>query len=170
MLWLSCFLSFVRCEFQCKSSCSIIPKYLTYCDEGLIFWPLMRKLRCLVMILFLGLNITSSVLLVFKDSLFAQIHWTTNFKSLCICLFIFFIDLSLRIRLVSSAERWTELNSTDLYKSSINKINRRGPKTDPCGTQYIKYFLLDWHLFTAVNCILSFRYNWSQLLVIPLIP
>ena len=91
MLRLSCFLSFVRCEFQCKSSCSIIPKYLT-CDEVLIFWPLMRKLRCLVMILFLGWNITRSVLLVFEDSLFALIHWATNFRFLFICLFIFFID------------------------------------------------------------------------------
>ena len=139
MLWLSCFLSFVRCKFQCKSSCSIIPKYLT-CDEGLIFWPLIRKLKCLVMILFLGLNITSSVLLVFKDSLFALIHWTTNFKSLFICLFIFFIDLSVRMRLVSSTKWWTELNSTYLCKSLINKINRRGPKTDHCGTPDIKYF------------------------------
>ena len=122
------------------------------------------------MILFLGLNITSSVLLVFKDSLFALIHWTTNFKSLFICLFIFFIDLSVRMRLVSSAKWWTELNSTDLYKSLMNKINRRGPKTDSCGTPYIIYFLLDWHLFTVVNCILLFRYDWNQLLVIPLIP
>ena len=169
MLWLSFFLSFIRCKFQHILSCSIIPKYLT-CDEGSIFWSLMWKLRCLVMILFLGLNITSSVLLVFKDSLFALIHWTTYYKSLFICLFIFFIDLSVRIRLVLSVKWWTELNSTDLCKSLINIINRRGPKTDPCGTPYIKYFLLDWYLFTVVNCILLFRYDWNQLLMIPLIP
>ena len=139
-------------------------------DEGLIFWPLMQKLSCLIIILFLGLNITSSVLLVFKDSLFALIYSTTSFKSLFICIFIFFVDLSVRIRLVSSAKWWTELNSTALCKSLINNINRRGPKADPCGTPYFKYFLLDWHLFTVVNCILSFRYDWNQLLVIPLIP
>ena len=109
-------------------------------DESLIFWPLMRKLRCLVIILFLDLNITSSVLLVFKDSLFALIHSTTSFKSLFICLFIFFIDLSVRIRLVSSAKWWTELNSTALCKSLISNINRRDPKTDPCGAPYLKYF------------------------------
>ena len=57
------------------------------------------------MILFLGLNITSSILLVFQDSLFALIHSTTNFNSLFICLFIFLIDFSVRIRLVSSAKR-----------------------------------------------------------------
>ena len=36
MLQLSFFLSVVRCEFQCRSSCSIISKYLTW-NEGLIF-------------------------------------------------------------------------------------------------------------------------------------
>ena len=139
MLQLSFFLSVVRCEFQCRSSCSIISKYLTW-NEGLIFWPLMQKLRCLVVILFLGLNIRSSVLLVFKDSLFALTHSTTNCKSLLICLFIFSIDLSVRIRLVASAKWWTELNSTALCKSLINKINKRGPKTDLWGIPYIKYF------------------------------
>ena len=137
MLRLSFFLSFLRCEFQCRSSCSIIPKYLTW-DEGLIFWPLMRKLRCLVIILFSDLNITSLVLLEFKDSLFALIHSTASFKSLFICLFIFFIVLSVTIRLVSSAKWWIELNSTALCKSLINNKNRRGPKADPCGTPYFK--------------------------------
>ena len=119
-LQLNFFLSFIRCESQCKSSCSIIPKYLTW-DDGLIFWPLMRKFRRLVIILFLDLNITSSVLLVYKDSLFVLIHSTTSFKSLFTCLFIFFIDLSVRIRLVLSAKWWTELTSTALCKSLKNK-------------------------------------------------
>ena len=161
MLRLSCFPSFVRCELQCRSSRSIIPKYLTW-DEALMFWLLIRKLRCLVITLFLDLNVTSSVLLVFKDSLFSLMHSTITFKFLFICFFIFFIDLSVRIRLVSSAKRWIELNSTALCKSLINNIDRKGPKTDPGRTPYFKYFLLDWYLFTVVNCNLSFRHDWNH--------
>ena len=109
------------------SSCCVIPKYLTW-DESLIFWPLMWKFKCLVIILFLDLNITNSVLLVFKDSLFALIHSTTSFNSLLIYFIILFIDLSARIKLLSSAKWWTELNSMALCKSLINNINRRGLK------------------------------------------
>ena len=72
MLWFSLFPSFVRCKFQCRSSYSTIPKYLTW-HEDLISWPLMQKLRCLVIILFLDVNITSSILLVFRAYLF----WST---------------------------------------------------------------------------------------------
>ena len=73
MLWFSLFPSFVRCKFQCRSSYSTIPKYLTW-HEDLISWPLMQKLRCLVIILFLDVNITSSILLVFRAYLF----WSTR--------------------------------------------------------------------------------------------
>ena len=136
-------------------------------DLGWLMW----KLRCLLIILFLDWNIASSVLLVFKDSLFALIHSKTSLKSLFICLFIFSTDMSVRIRLlVSSAKWWTELNSAALCKSLINIIFRSGRKTYPCGTPYFKYFLLNWHLFTVVNCVLSFKYDWNQILVIPLIP
>ena len=154
MLQLSFFLSFVRCESQCRSSCSIIPKDLTS-EEGLIFWPLMPKLRC-------------SVLLVFNNSLFAQIHSNNQFQVCLYTFFYLFIDYSVRVRSVSSAKWWTELNLTALCKLWINNINRRGPKTGPCGTPYFKYFLLDWHLVTIGNCILSLRYDWNQLLVIPI--
>ena len=66
-LRLSLFPRFDRYLFQCKSSCSISPKYLTW-FVGLIFWSLSRKLRCLVIVLFLGLNIIISVLLAFKEN------------------------------------------------------------------------------------------------------
>ena len=130
MLRLIFFPSFVRRDFQCISSCSIIPKYLTW-DEALIFWLLMMQtLRGLVIILFLDLSTSSPVLLLFKGILFALIHSMTSFKSQFICLLIFFIDLSVRINFVSSVKWWTELNSAALCKLLINKINRGLPKTD----------------------------------------
>ena len=72
-----------NCMFQCRSSCSMTPKYWTW-DVGSIFLPLMQKLRYLVTILFLGLNISISVLLVLSHSLFALIQSTLIFKSLLI--------------------------------------------------------------------------------------
>ena len=141
MLWLSFFSKFVRCASQCKSSCRMIPKYRTWLDY-LSFWPLTRKLSCLVIFLFLGLNNTISVLLAFSDSLFALTQSTVNFKSQLICLLIFLSDLAMRSRFVSSAKSCTEVNSTALCKSLINKIKRRGPRTDPWGTPYLMVFLL----------------------------
>ena len=80
--------------------------------------------------LFLGLNDTISVLLAFSDGLFALTQSTVNFNML-ICLLIFLSDLAMRSRFVSSAKSCTELNSTALCKSLINKIKRGGPRADP---------------------------------------
>ena len=85
MLQLSFFFRLARCVVQCKSSCSITPKYFIW-DDGWSFCPLMQKLRCLLFFLCLGL---SSVLLVFKDNLLALIDSATSFRSLFMYLFIF---------------------------------------------------------------------------------
>ena len=140
MLRLSFFSRFVRCASQCKSSYRMTPKYWTWL-HCLIFWPLTQKLSCLVIFLFLGLNDTISVLLAFSDGLFALTQSTVNFNML-ICLLIFLSDLAMRSRFVSSAKSCTELNSTALCKSLINKIKRRGPRTDPWSTPYLMVFLL----------------------------
>ena len=150
------FSRFVICTSQCKSSCRMTPKYRTWLD-CLIFWPLTRKLSCLVIFLFLGLNNTISVLLAFSDSLFALIQSTANFKSLLICLLIFLSDLSMRSRFVLSAKWCTELNSTALCRSLINKIKRRCPRTDPWGTPYLIGFSADLLPCTLVNCFVSSR-------------
>ena len=63
MLQLS-FLRFVRYVLQCRWSCSMTPKYLTW----------LEKLRYLVVLFFLSLNNTISVLLAFNDNLFALIQ------------------------------------------------------------------------------------------------
>ena len=164
MLWLSFFLRSPKCVAQCKSSCSVTPRYLTW----YIYWnfsPLLRKLRFFVIVLFLDLNVTSSVLLVFKDSLLALTHSTTSFWFLFICLFNFFRDFSTRSILVLSAKWCTVLNSIFLCRSLINGMNRRGPKTDPYGTPYFNSPLLDSDLLMLVNCILSlFRMNKTSCL------
>ena len=43
MLQLSFYPSFIRCKFQCRTSCRIIPNYFTW-DEGLTFTKLYRPL------------------------------------------------------------------------------------------------------------------------------
>ena len=169
MLRLSFFSRIVRFASQCKSSCRMTPKYRTWLD-CLIFLPLTRKISCLVIFLFLGLNNTISVLLAFSDSLFALIQSTANFKSLLICLLIFLSDLSMRSRFVSSAKWCTELNSTALCRSLINKIKRRGPRTDPRGMPSLIGFSADLLLWTLVNCFLCCRKDWNHLLATLLIP
>ena len=103
MLRLSFFSKFAK-MFQGRSSCSMTPKCQT-CEDSSI--------------LFLGLNITISVLLVLSDSLFAPIQSTVSFKTLLICLLIFLSDLSMRKRLVSSAVM--KRTKFDSFVQVINK-------------------------------------------------
>ena len=91
--------------FQCKSSCSITPKYLTW-FVGLIFWPLCRKLWCLVIVLFVGLNIIISIFLAFKESLFALTQSTISFRSLLTFLSNCLRDFLTTRRFASSANWW----------------------------------------------------------------
>lgn len=158
-----------NCMFQCRSSCSMTPKYWTW-DVGSIFLPLMQKLRYLVTILFLGLNISISVLLVLSYSLFALIQSTLIFKSLLICLLIFLSDLPTKKRLLLWTNRWTELILKALCKLLINKIKRRTPRTKRLGTLYLTDCLAEWQPWTLVNCFRSFRNDWNHLLAIPLVP
>ena len=58
----------------------------------------------------LGLNSKISVLLVFKDILFALSHVVRSFKLRLMCLFIFCKELSTGTKLVSSAKWCTQLN------------------------------------------------------------
>ena len=139
--WLSFLHSWLRWRFQERSSCKIIPRYFTGFDSS-IFCQLMRKFRHLVIILFLVLNNTISVLLVLRDN-FALIQSTMHFKSLLMYLFIFLSDLSISNKLVSSAKWWTELFSIAWWRLLINIIKRKGPKKDPCGTPYSVSFSFD---------------------------
>ena len=142
-LQLSLFPRFDRYLFQFKSSSSITPKYLTW-FVGFIFWPLSRKLRCLVIILFFVLNIIISVLLAFKESLFALTH--------------------------SEVEQNTELYWTARWRSLMNKIKSRGPKTDPCGISPFNCLMLDWLLLLAiVNCILYLQVRMKPVIFMPLL-
>ena len=168
ILWLSFLFRFTKCIVQCKKSCSITPKYLIW-DDGWIFCPLMRKLKCLVIYSCLDLNITSSDLLVFKDNLLAVIHSTTSFRSLFMYLFIFMSDFSMKSILVLSAKWCTVLNSTTSWMLLINNMKRRGHRTDPCGTPYFSSLLSDCVLLVLVNYILSLTNERNQLLATPFI-
>ena len=76
-----------------------------------IYWPLILKFRCFVMFLVdVGLNSKILVLLVFKDILFTLSHVVRSFKSWLKCLFIFFKELSIGGKSVSSAKWCTLLN------------------------------------------------------------
>ena len=112
----------------------------------------MRKLRCLVIFLCLDLNITSSVLLVFKDYLIVLIHWSIRFRSLFMICSFFLSDFSMRSIFLSSAMWCIVLHSPTTWRPLINNMKSRGPRTDPCGTPYFSYLLSDCVLLILVNC------------------
>ena len=154
----------IICLCQSKCSCRITPRYFTVVDK-FISPPLILKFKCLVIILCFGLKITISVLLVFKLISFALSHCTRSAKSWFIKEFIFFSDLFINSRLVSSAKWCTLLDVTDKFKSLINIINSRSPSTDPCRTPWVISFPV-----TLVYCFLSVRNERSYYLAFPFIP
>ena len=157
-------LSFISRKFRypchSKCSCRITPRYFTVVHT-FIFSQLILKFKCLVIILCFGLKIIISVLLVFKLILFALSHCTRSAKSWFIKEFIFFSDLFINSRLVSSA-KWFTFEVTDRFKSLINIINSRGPSTDPCRTPWVISWEFESFPVTLVYCFLSVRNERSQ--------
>ena len=139
-----------------------MPRYFTLVF-GLIFWSLTLKLSCLVIVLSLVLKIIISVLLAFRDILLLRNHWQRCFISWFICLFIFFKELLVQSKFVSSAKWWTELCCIALWRSFIYKRNSRGPRTDPCGTLCVIGSLLELLSFICVNWCLPIRKLSSQI-------
>ena len=104
------------------------PRYLTSLIRP-IYWALIQKLRCLVMLDWdFGLNNKISVLLAFNDILFALSQMFSSFKSWLMCLFIFFSDLSESSRFMSSAKWCTSLYLIALLRSFMQMRNNKGPK------------------------------------------
>ena len=78
---------------QLRNSFEVSPRYLTSLIPP-IYWPLILKLMCLVMLNWhFDLNNIISVLLAFNDTLFALSQMFSSFESWLMCLFIFFSDL-----------------------------------------------------------------------------
>ena len=158
-------LNFISREFICpchsKCSCRISPRYLTV-EDKFIFSPFILKFKCLVIILCFGLRITISVLLVFKLILFALSHCTRSVKSWVIKESIFFTDLFINSRLVSSAKWWTLLDVTDRFKSLINVINSRGRSADPWWSRWVISWEFESFPVTLVYYFLSVRNERSQ--------
>ena len=80
---------------------------------------------------------------ILRDKFFAQIHRTTNFRSLFMCLLSFLNGFSVSKRLVSSAKWCTVENSTALWKWLMKRIKGIGSNTDPGGTPIITGLLED---------------------------
>ena len=75
--------------------------------------------------------------MTFKEILFALGQLGKFFKSVLISLLSFLMGLVRNKRLVLSAKWWTLQNFIALCKSFIlYSKNRRGQRTDPCGTTY----------------------------------
>ena len=140
-------------------------------SAGTIFIPLIRKSRCLVIFLFLDLKITIFVFPVFRDfSLFAGIHWTTNFRSLLMGLLSFFNEFSVSKRLVSSAKWCNVEKSTALWKSLMKRIKRIGLNINPWGTPILTSLSEDLVLLIVVCYFLPSRNDLSHLFDLSRIP
>ena len=156
LLRLSFSFTLTKCVVQCEASCSITPKYLIWSD-GWMLCPLMRKLRCLV-IFFLSrfeyhkLRLTAIYGLFNSSNPFVNKFQVSIYVSAHFFFFFFLSDFSMRSIFVSSAKWCTVLDSTTIWTSLINKMKRRGPRTDPCGTPYFSSLLSDCVLLILVNC------------------
>ena len=127
----------------------------------------MRKLRFFVIFLFLDLNTTSSVLLVFKDSLLVLIHSTTSFRSLFIWLFNIFSDFSARsISVFCKVMHCAEFNIHD-SQYQVPFVNQGIPRKHISQNHNL---LPHSDLLMLVYCILSLKNEQNQLFAIPLIP
>ena len=124
----------------------------------MIFCPLRRKLRCLVIYFEWDLNITISVLLTFGEILLALSHWTKLERSWLIFLFMSFKEeLTYKI-LVSSAKWCTNENIITLLRLLIDIRNSRGPNIEPWGKPNSILESSDCLLLTVVNCCLFVKY------------
>ena len=142
--------------------CRVNPRYLTE-STGTIFCSLMWKLRCFVTFIFLDLKITIFVFPVFRD----RINWTTNFRSLLICLLSSFNEFSVSKRFVLSAKWCTMEQSTALWKSLIKRI---GPNINPCGTPILTSLSEDLVLLIVVCYFLPSMNDLSHLFDLSRIP
>ena len=50
----------------------------------------------------------------------------------------------------------------------MNRIKRRGPSIDPCGTPYFIIFLLDWQSQMVIYCFLPSKKDQNHPLANPL--
>ena len=138
----------------------ISPRYLTSLIL-LIYWLLILKLRCLVMLDWdFDQNNIISVLLTFNGILFALSQMFSSFKSWLMCLFIFFSDLSDSSRFVSSAKWllcWGHLCRWGTVKD---------PRQIPEGLHnWYMHFLKRNYLLLCAVVIHPFRYvlnHWSS--------
>ena len=162
VLQLSFFFRLIKCAVQCKSSCSKTTKYLIL-DNGWTFSNLMLKLRCLVTFLCLDLNMTSSILLVFKGQFISSTPFSNKFLvSIHVSVYLF---------------EWF-FNKEDISVISwINYFYEKGPRTDPCGTlilvsipEILRVLELipaeHWSLFSSLrHWLFSFPWHWNSGLV-----
>ena len=133
--WVIYFLN-VRCSIK-------ISRYLAW-FLGMIFCPLRQNLRCLVIFEW-DLNITISVLLMFREILLALNHWT-KLKRL-IFLFISFKE-GLAYKILVSSAKWCTDENIALLRMLIYIRNSRGPNIERWGTKLNTW---KFRLF-SVNC------------------
>ena len=96
-------------------------------------------------------------------SLYLEIHSTTNFRSLLVCLLSFFDEFSLSKRLLSSAKWCTVEDSTALWKSLMKRIKGIGANIDPWGTPILIVLSKELVLLIVVCCFLSSRNDLNHL-------
>ena len=155
------------CTFQSRCCSICMPRYFTLL-EILIFWPLIRKLRYLIICFQLDLSIIISVLSALKLILFDLSHWTV--REIMIYMFVDFFHRLLEYRrFVSYAKCSIWLCLTDLHRSLTKMINS-GPNTDPCGTPWVTKLDSESKPLTDVYWTLWDKNDWNQSTARLLIP
>ena len=116
------------------------------------------------------MKITIFVFPVFRESVFARIHWATEFRSLLMCLLSFFNEFLVSRRLVSSAKWCTVEISATLWRSLMKSIKRIGRNINPWGTPMLIGLSKDLYLLIVACCFQSSRNDLNHLFDLSCIP
>ena len=161
------FFIFTVCGFQDNSESINTPKnFVTYTLSILksLMYILQSVFKCFLP------NTIKLVLLIFKDNLLAANQVWNLFNSSETVLHKSFILSAVQKILVSSANIIRSVTFEILHISLIYRINNFGPSIEPCGTPHITSCNSDFIPLKLTNCLRFNKYDFNQLLAIPLTP
>ena len=144
----------ILADFQICISVLLIIRYFSKSVEynlfpfSFTFMPKPRKL-------FLDLKKTTTTFVfeTFSKILLVLIQFVRPFRSIFKSLFNLLNDLLMIERFVASTKCFIAT-----WRSVMSHRNRKGPKTDPCGTPQVILEILDAKPFIDTNCLRSVEY------------
>ena len=140
---------------------------MCFCDK---FLSAHLKIKIFWNLFFLDLKMIISVLLLFREILFALRQCKIFFISKFMILLTFLIDRCPYNKLVSSAKWCMSACSVTRCMSLIYIRNNKGPSIDPWGTPDLTLRVSEVELLIEVNWVLFFKYFLNRYSGVPRTP